>query len=275
MIEENVLKNPSDEELAAAVHDNLYALFHSMQAIPGCELVENAHLSLHHTPFTGPFFRGVWRVRLSSAEVQTQIDEVINWFRQHQPPDFFWWSDTHTQPGDLGEYLMQRGFNSILEGDPGMVANLHELAEDRQTSGKFTIRSATEPTSLADWRSAFVEAYETDIAVGQALVEATLAVKSSNVPWRLYVGYLDGYPVGTSILFNGAGVAGIYAVGTIPQVRHQGIGAKMTLLPLLDARKQGYNYGVLFSSRMGYSVYQRLGFREVPCKIGLYFWERE
>jgi hypothetical protein len=31
----------------------------------------------------------------------------------------------------------------------------------------------------------------------------------------------------------------------------------------------------LFSSRKGYSVYQRLGFREVASKIGIYFMEKD
>jgi predicted acetyltransferase len=80
--------------------------------------------------------------------------------------------------------------------------------------------------------------------------------------------------VATSILFNGAGVVGIYGVGTIPQARHRGVGAAMTLESLLDAHQQGYHFAVLFSSRMGYSVYKRLGFREVACRIGVYVLER-
>ncbi len=100
-------------------------------------------------------------------------------------------------------------------------------------------------------------------------------MKLHSCPWRLYVGYRDDRPVATSMLFTGAGVAGIYGVGTLPEERHQGIGSQMTLQPLLDARSQGYNFGVLFSSRMAYSVYSRLGFQEVPSKIGIYFWEKE
>ncbi len=274
MINGNILKNPSETELTAAVHENLYALFRSMQVIPGCELLENEHLSRHHLPFTNSFFRGVWRPRLSSVEVHAYIDQVIDWFQQHQVSDFFWWTDAHTQPDDLVEHLINRGFDGNWEGDPGMVANLHALTEDLPSVNEFTIRTATEPTVLADWGSTFAQAFETDLALGQAWIEATSAMKPHSCPWQLYVGYRDDRPVATSMLFNGAGVAGIYGVGTIPEVRHQGIGSQMTLQPLLDARRQGYNFGVLFSSRMAYSVYARIGFQEVPNKIGIYFWEQ-
>jgi GNAT superfamily N-acetyltransferase len=77
------------------------------------------------------------------------------------------------------------------------------------------------------------------------------------------------------MLFMGAGVAGIYAVGTIPPARNRGIGAAMTMIPLRVAREEGLEYAVLFSSRLGYPVYTRLGFREVDCKIGIYIKERD
>jgi hypothetical protein len=41
------------------------------------------------------------------------------------------------------------------------------------------------------------------------------------------------------------------------------------------ARPQGYRFAVLFSSRMAYSLYQQLGFREVTGKIGIYVMEKD
>jgi hypothetical protein len=40
MLTENILTDPSDAELAAAVQENLYALFRAMTTLPGSELVE-------------------------------------------------------------------------------------------------------------------------------------------------------------------------------------------------------------------------------------------
>jgi len=270
-----ILTNPSEAELASAVQENLFASFRAMQVIPGCELVENTSLNLHDAFPSNPMFKGVWKTRFSPEETEAKIDEVLNWFEQRGAPSFFWWTDSQTQPLDLVERLMRRGFDGNLEGDPGMVMNLNDLNEDLPTPSKLNIVQATEPKSLEDWRDAFVEAFEMPVSGGQAWVDATMSAGLENAPWHMYVGYLDRKPVSTSILFPGTGVAGVYGVGTIPEARNQGIGTAMTLKPLREAREQGYHFAVLFSFRLGYPVYKRLGFREVACKIGIYIMERD
>jgi hypothetical protein len=45
----------------------------------------------------------------------------------------------------------------------------------------------------------------------------------------------------------------------------------ITLTALQEAHVLGLRYGVLGSSDPGYSVYQRLGFKEY-CQIGIYEW---
>lgn len=77
------------------------------------------------------------------------------------------------------------------------------------------------------------------------------------------------------MLFNGAGVVSVYAVATLPAVRGRGIGAAITLKPLLLARDQGYRHGILFSSEMGVPVYERIGFRLTDVRINRYLWRNE
>ena len=274
MTSQAILTHPTSDELASAVHENLYAMFRSMQAIPGCEIMENEELGFHHAFPNNPMFKGVWKTRLSPEETEARIDEAITWFEQRNAPSFFWWTDSQSQPSDLVDRLMKRGFDGNLEGDPGMALDLHALNDDIQIPDDFSIVQAIDQKTLDDWRDVFTVSFETPVSAGQAWVDATFQAGGANAPWQMYVGYLDKKPVATSLLFKGAGVAGIYGVGTLPEMRRKGLGAAITSKPLQDARQQGYHYAVLFATNLGYPVYQRLGFHEVKCKIGIYILEK-
>ncbi len=81
-------------------------------------------------------------------------------------------------------------------------------------------------------------------------------------PWRHYITRLGSTSVGTTSLFLGAGVAGIYNVSTLPAYRRLGIATSSSLLALQDARRLGCRIGVLFASAEGRGVYRRLSFQE-------------
>jgi GNAT superfamily N-acetyltransferase len=88
---------------------------------------------------------------------------------------------------------------------------------------------------------------------------------------RLYLGSIDGKPVGTVALFLAAGVASINWVVTLHKFRRQGIGAAMTLRAAREARSAGYRVGVLTASPLGINIYRRMGFKEY-CQVSTYEW---
>lgn len=95
-----------------------------------------------------------------------------------------------------------------------------------------------------------------------------------SVPWRHFVGWLDGRAVASASLFLAAGVAGLYFVCTAPDFRGRGIGAAISRAALEGARDLGFRRGVLGSSSMGHGVYRRLGFRDV-CSVDVWEWPPE
>jgi GNAT superfamily N-acetyltransferase len=292
MVIDSILTNPTPAQLEAAVEENLFDLFRAMTTtLPGSELIESDKLSYHLSFPTNPMFKGVWRTRLSSDEVEDAIDETLAWFKERHAPFIFWWTGPGATPADLGERLMARGLLSMEEqmadlapgikqtelGAPGMVADLQQVNEAvlSQVPSGFTIEAVQTEASLLDFKRVFVESYEIPDWAGQAWVDAALKAGIGQTPWRMYVGRLNDEPVATNMLFNGGGVASVYAVATVPSARGKGIGAAITLKPLLEARELGYRYGVLFSTEMGVRVYERIGFKLTNARINRYLWRNE
>jgi GNAT superfamily N-acetyltransferase len=155
-----------------------------------------------------------------------------------------------------------------------MAADLHQMNEEilKQVPAGFVIHEVETEQDLLDFRSVLMAGYDMPDWAAQGWVDAALNIGIRKTPWKMYLGRLDGQPVASHILMNGGGVAGVFGIATIPSARGKGIGAAITLQPLLEAREMGYRYGVLFTSEMGKLVYERIGFRLVDCHINRYFW---
>lgn len=274
--------------LGLAASNNLVALFGMMGRLEGGEVEETSALGRHHSFPTNPMFKGAWRTNLAVDDIDAAIDETIAWFRARNAPYFFWWTDDATRPADLGSRLMTRGFLSMEgaqqelakgivqteAGAPVMVMSLADADPNllARVPVGFHIEPVDTPDRLLDFKKVFIDTYQIPDWAGQAWVDATTAFGVGKSPWRMVVGYLDSQPVASNMLVIGGGVASVYAVATIPAAQGQGIGAAITLKPLLDARNEGQTHAVLFSSEEGLPVYRRLGFRDTGMKINRFLW---
>lgn len=266
----------TDEELAFAFAANLFDLFRAMARLPGGVLEESAAGCRHVTFPFNPMFKGVWATRVDSASVDVAIDENMGWLAGHDAPFAFWWVDPRATPHDLGPRLQAKGWIPWEVHAPALVAELDALDYgmcERVPPG-YRQQRVTDEAALNDFREAFVAGFELPEWAAQAWVDATLTFGIEHAPWQCYVGYLDGRPVATNMLFTGAGVAGVFGVATAPHARRQGIGAAITLIAYQDARQEGYRHGVLFGTTSGTPVYRRIGFHDVDASISRYFWQR-
>lgn len=285
---DTVLDTDDLRRLGGAATDNLIALFEMMSRLDGGAFEEGGGVGRHHSFPTNPMFKGAWRMRLDTETADRAIDDTIAWFAARKAPYFFWWSDDETTPGDLGERLRARGFIDMEGAQQELAKGIVQTAAGAPVMAMplgaadpgvltrvppgFEIVPAATTAHLDDFKRVFVETYQIPDWAGQAWVDATLAHGIERCPWHIYVGYLDGKPVATNMLVPGGGVASVYAVATVPSVQRKGIGAAITLKPLLDARDMGYKWAVLFASEEGYPVYRRLGFADTGMHINRYMW---
>ena len=185
-----------------------------------------------------------------------------------------WWTGPATKPSNLGACLEAHGFTHV-EDSPGMAMDLLALDEGLQAVPDLIIEQIGDSETLERWCHILAVGFGMPGFVEDAWLDCFSSIGlDAELPLRHYLGWLKGEPVATSSLLLAAGVAGIYNVATIPKVRRQGIGTKMTIALLREARALGYRVAILQSSEMGLGVYQKIRFRE-HCQISTYIWASE
>ena len=264
-----ILEELSSPKLIPALEANMIRYWINYGTAPGLELYEGPDFIRFMTGLPFSLFNGVFRAQLSPEAVEASIVEVIHSAARWNVP-LNWYFGPTTRPADLGQHLLRQGF--AHEGEmPVLAVDLARLQEPPMPAN-FSIKPVTDSEGVSIWIKIVATGFGFPEQAHGALadLELGLGVLPDSVA-RRYVGYQNDVPVATSELVLEAGVAGIYAVTTLPEARRQGIGANMTALPLLEARSQGYKIGTLQASSMGHPVYLQLGFQDV-FDYEIYTW---
>ncbi len=206
-----------------------------------------------------------------TAELLAVIDTQLSQAKERKVPIAWWVGPSNSIP-DLAKDLEGKG---LVQGAllTGMAVDLHALDEKASAPQGFTLSKVSDADSLATWCQIMTQVSEFPDFAASAWLEMYQDIEVLDDPqFHLYLGKIDGTPVGTSELFLDHSVAGVHGVTTLPEFRGRGIGSAMTLSPLIDARNQGYAIGVLFSSEMAVGIYRRLGFHEYG-KGYIYLWQ--
>ena len=254
--------------MAAAIEANLCSLFLQLKAWPRVELYDTAACcwTLSHLPF--PLFNSVVNARFDAERADAAIAARIQACLDRNVP-MLWWTGPSTTPPDLGERLERHGF--LLEPALGMAGDVHYITA-QPSQLVIDVEPVCDETRLATWRKVLCNAFGAPAAFGEAFADLTLAIGlGRSSPFRHFLGRLNGQPIATCSLFLGAGVAGIYDVGTLPERRHRGVGAAITRAAVAEAAAMGYRMAILHSSALGKNMYRGIGFEEV-CPIGQYVW---
>lgn len=214
------------------------------------------------------YLNRVYQAHLNQGEVDRKISDTLSYFTGRGRP-LSWHVGPASSPTHLEEHLKAHGL--LLSGDEvGMAVDLLNLDEEIALPSDLVIDRVDCMPKLQHWMSVVAVSFQYPEDVAQVLVHAFgQGGFREHLPWRQYVAYLHGDPMGASRLFLGAGVAGLYALATVLKKRRKGIGTAMALVPLGEARRLGYRIGVLRGAEMVLGIYRRLGFREF-CRFGIY-----
>lgn len=266
-----ILKDLSAAALTNAIEANHFERFRLFRYWSQAEVHDDPELLWIITSIPFPLFNNILHARLSPENADVVIEEVKGYYASRNVP-VQWWIGPTTQPANLGDHLKIVGFVKE-DKTPGMAVDLHAMNEESHAPVDLVIEQVTNLDNLRRWYQVLKAVYGLPDYVDDAWIDSFACIGfGANRPLYCYLGWLGGKPVATSYLILGAGVAGMYGVGTIPEVRKQGIGTELTLAALREARELGYRIGILRTSEIGYGVYSKIGFRKY-CNMDIYLWE--
>jgi ribosomal protein S18 acetylase RimI-like enzyme len=270
----DILSNLDDKRgVIGAIEGNAAELLLAMGRAGGGDEVHEPHITWTIGGSPIDYHNAVVHADLSRTTLTPDavITDVIDQFRAHNVAGS-WHVGPSFRPGNIGELLVKHGFNHAGD-EPGMAADLQQLNEGIHYLTNLQIERVREDEHLDTWGQTLAQGFGEGEREAHWVRDVYRKIGlGDDVPFRHYIGWLNGKAIATTTLFLGAGVAGIYFVMTVPEARRQGIGAAITLAALREARAMGYHVGVLGSSQAGFAVYQRLGFQEY-CRIGIYEWQ--
>ena len=265
-----ILNDLTEPAIVEAIEDNPTEFFAYLGQAPQAEVYNGPDMMRMITGIPYPLCNTVFRAKLPRERLDERIEETLSHFKARNLP-MLWWTGPSTTPADLDERLVAHGL--VHAGNPpGMAADLEKFKGDLPTPPGLTIEAVRDTETLKRFGGILSTVFEFPefVAEGFLGMFGELGMGPEQ-PLQNYIGVLNGELVGVSSLFMGAGVAGIYNVGTIPEARGKGIGAAITIAPLIEARARGYRLAILHASELGYNVYRRLGFEEY-CEMHIFAW---
>jgi GNAT superfamily N-acetyltransferase len=269
----DIVLDVSPESLARANEANLIKGFAACARAYGGEVADAPDLLWCATGIPSAGWNRVLRARLAPERMDARIEWVQERARALGTP-FLWHIIPSTRPANLDTHLLRHGFTDVGD-EPAMGVALARLPSTLPLPEGVRIERVRERTALEQWartaHAGFGASVEADAPFVAAVSRDTLAGAPAA---EYYLALLDGEPVASSALTLAAGVAGIFSVATLEGARRRGIGAAVTMAPLLAARDRGYAVGVLQASEMGYSVYARMGFTE-QFRYRSFYWKPE
>jgi GNAT superfamily N-acetyltransferase len=246
----------ADSDLVGAADENFIASFRKLaQHVPEGETHEVGSIFSFITGLPLSLFNGCV---VTQEAPSAALAASLAWVAARNVPFHVWVAKKLA--ADLGEVPTNYGLQPDSSLYPGMV--LHPIPQAPRMRAGVTVVPISE-ASLDE----FIDTLEEgglSAELAQRLISPSFAADSDV---RLFVGRLDGRPVGTSIAIRSRETSGVYNVGTLPSARRRGVGTALTWAAVEAGRAWGYDTIVLQSSVMGLPMYSAMGFRTVASYV--------
>jgi predicted N-acetyltransferase YhbS len=255
----DVVQGLDEPRLVAAMEENAALALCEFALGAGGESYQGPEMTRYISGLQIAFFNGVIAARLDPSQIDASITAALAPFQARNLP-LTWMVGPGTQPQDLGQRLVAHGLELAGES-PWMAIDISAVAP-RQLIPDVTFIPVTTIEQVAWFAHVSAVSFGVPPEVEPSFQRIAAHVcLTSDQHWLLHLALLDGAPVATCMTYLQSGVAGLYTIATLPEARNRGIAGELTRDALLNAQERGYHVAALQASRMGYPVYQRLGFQ--------------
>jgi GNAT superfamily N-acetyltransferase len=271
---QNILSELSAEKsVKTAIKANWEDYHYCLGRSPNVELSIGRYLTWLMTNLPDHFMNLVVCTKLPPDGADELIENTLAHFRSMNIRKLSWLAHDGVPSVEINRVLLGHGLTFKESFATEMAVDLSVLPEELPSHPGLRIVPVVDGNALRQW----IHVASIGFRISEKFEKVWYDFFVDTVfdgQFQTYLALLNGKPVGTSQLFLSEGVAGIYNVTCIPEVRGQGIGSAITLAPLLKARELGYQIGILQASQRGYGVYRRLGFQDFG-ELSLYLWEND
>jgi GNAT superfamily N-acetyltransferase len=172
---------------------------------------------------------------------------------------WMWWVGPDSAP-DVAAKLAASG--AVRLGAMPVMTIRTDKATPAEGPSDLEIEAVKGVDALREWVQAYAPSFGVAPEAHDDLLRNEIERHNGDRVVR-FIGRRNGKAVGTSLMFDAHGVAGVYVVTTSEDHRRKGIGTALTAAALEAGRERGLSVGTLQSSPSGFPVYQRMGFETV------------
>lgn len=239
-------------ELVGLERENFVACYRALaEAAPEGAVLDEVGSFAFATGLPLPMFNGCI---VTDPERASELGTALTWLAGLNVPYTLW--VPRPVPAEVEALAAEHGLVPEPQPLPGMVLN--PVPQSPALPRGLVIESV-DSSRKADFAQVVVA-----LGLGE---EAAAQLTSPSFVGRadvdLFVGLLDGVPVGTSVAVSSARAAGVVNVLTREEARGFGVGTALTWAAVQAGVARGHDTVVLQATPMGLPVYQAMGFRTV------------
>ena len=254
-------------EQALLVERHVAEWLRANEVVPGAELHDDPDVTWVVKPGSVWSNAGVM-VRFSAAKAAGRLHTLVARYREDGRGMGLWISPAAT-PDNLEELLRARRLN-CRKRFPAMVRDLAEHHPARAMPPGLTMRAIEDPSEFERTPHPSIGPITTPRR--RHMLDGLSAHLLAR-PARAFgfVAWLDGKPVGASLLFMGSECAGLHDLTVLEEHRGRGYGAALLTHTCREAVRRGASRMALLATSDGQRVYERCRFFEV-ARFG--YWYR-